>query len=132
MELRNQARRLPGARHQGKGQGPPTLNNKDFNSNYPGVAKALSALPDETVIDGEVDALIFGYYEGGRLMYAARTRAGFTPASRAQLYRRFRPLEIKECPFANLPEARGGRWGQGLRFVALRQNKDAKNVRRER
>src|SRR6476620_1812364 len=25
------------------------------------------------------DALIFGYYEGGRLIYAARTRNGFTP-----------------------------------------------------
>jgi ATP-dependent DNA ligase len=22
--------------------------------------------------------------------------------------------EIRECPFANLPEARSGRWGQGL------------------
>jgi bifunctional non-homologous end joining protein LigD len=26
------------------------------------------------------DAVIFGYYEGRRLMYAARTRNGFTPA----------------------------------------------------
>ena len=26
------------------------------------------------------DALIFGYYEGERLIYAARTRNGFTPA----------------------------------------------------
>jgi len=25
------------------------------------------------------DALIFGYYEGDRLMCAARTRSGFTP-----------------------------------------------------
>ena len=33
------------------------------------------------------DALIFGYYEGGKLLYAARTRNGFTPASRAELYR---------------------------------------------
>jgi len=32
-------------------------NNKDFNSRYPAVAKALAALPDETVIDGEVVAL---------------------------------------------------------------------------
>jgi ATP-dependent DNA ligase len=23
-------------------------------------------------------------------------------------------LEIKECPFANLPEAKSGRWGAGL------------------
>jgi DNA ligase D-like protein (predicted ligase) len=66
------------------------------------------------------DALIFGYYEGGRLLYAARTRSGFTPASRAELYRRFRSLEISECPFANLPEPRGGRWGQGLTAEKMR------------
>jgi hypothetical protein len=28
------------------------------------------------------DAVIIGYYEGPKLMYAARTRNGFTPASR--------------------------------------------------
>jgi ATP-dependent DNA ligase len=60
------------------------------------------------------DALVFGYYEGDRLLYAARTRSGFTPALRAQLLRRFKGLEIDDCPFVNLPEARGGRWGQGL------------------
>jgi DNA ligase D-like protein (predicted ligase) len=60
------------------------------------------------------DALVFGYYEGGRLLYAARTRNGFTPAVRSQLFKKFKGLEIDECPFANLPEARGGRWGQGL------------------
>jgi len=60
------------------------------------------------------DALVFGYYEGGRLMYAGRTRAGFTPGSRADLYRRFQSLEVSECPFAGLPEQRAGRWGVGL------------------
>ena len=60
------------------------------------------------------DALIVGYYDGGRLIYAARTRNGFTPAMRGQLVRKFRGLEITRCPFANLPEAKSGRWGQGL------------------
>ena len=60
------------------------------------------------------DALIFGYYDGDRLIYAARTRSGFTPATRAHLFKRFRELEIAQCPFANLPEAKSGRWGQGL------------------
>ena len=36
------------------------------------------------------------------------------PAVRAQLVKRFRGRETKECPFANLPEARSGRWGAGL------------------
>jgi DNA ligase D-like protein (predicted ligase) len=110
------------------------------------------------------DALVIGYYQDGKLMYAARTRNGFTPASRAELFKKLKPLEIAECPFANLPEKKAGRWGAGLtaakmaecrwlkpvtvaqfefvewtsdahlrhsRFVALREDKNAKDVRRE-
>ena len=32
-------------------------NDKDFNRRYPAVVKGLDALPDETVVDGEVVAL---------------------------------------------------------------------------
>ena len=60
------------------------------------------------------DALVFGYYNGARLIYVARTRNGFTPSSREALFRKFKGLEIAQCPFANLPEARSGRWGEGL------------------
>ena len=31
----------------------------------------------------------------GKLIYAARTRNGFTPASRAELFKKLKPLEIK-------------------------------------
>jgi DNA ligase D-like protein (predicted ligase) len=110
------------------------------------------------------DALVIGYYQDGKLMYAARTRNGFTPASRAELFKKLKPLGIAECPFANLPEKKAGRWGAGLtaakmaecrwlkpvtvahfefvewtsdmhlrhsRFVALREDKKPKDVRRE-
>ena len=60
------------------------------------------------------DALVLGYYEGEKLIYAARTRNGFTPATRLALFKRFSGLEALHCPFANLPEAKSGRWGQGL------------------
>ena len=110
------------------------------------------------------DALVLGYYEDGHLLYASRTRNGFTPKLREHLLKLMKPLETAECPFANLPEARGGRWGQGLtaakmkncrwlrpemvahfefvewtldhhlrhtKFVALREDKQAKHVKRE-
>jgi bifunctional non-homologous end joining protein LigD len=70
---------------------------------------------------GSFDALIFGYYEGSNLLYAARTRNGFTPVTRGQLYRRFQGLEIAECPFTNLPESRSGRWGVGLTSEKMEQ-----------
>jgi bifunctional non-homologous end joining protein LigD len=117
-----------------------------------------------TVGSKSFDALVFGYYEGERLIYAARTRNGFTPVVRAQLVKKFKALETKECPFANLPEAKSGRWGAGLtkakmadcrwlkpvlvgqfeflewtgeshlrhsKFIALRDDKAAREVRRE-
>ena len=67
------------------------------------------------------DALVFGYYEGGKLMYAGRTRSGFTPSSRAQLFKRFATLATETCPFANLPEAKGGRWGEGLTAEKMKE-----------
>ena len=33
------------------------------------------------------DALVIGYYDGGKLIYAARTRNGFTPAFWMQLFK---------------------------------------------
>ncbi len=60
------------------------------------------------------DALVIGYYDSGKLIYAARTRNGFTPASRVQLFKKIKPLQIEDCPFANLPEKKAGRWGAGL------------------
>jgi bifunctional non-homologous end joining protein LigD len=67
------------------------------------------------------DALVIGYYQDGKLMYAARTRNGFTPASRAELFKKLKPLEIKECPFANLPEKKAGRWGAGLTAEKMKE-----------
>jgi len=58
------------------------------------------------------DALVIVYNDGPNLAYAARTRNGFTPASRAELFKRIKPLEIDERPFANLPEKKAGRWAR--------------------
>jgi bifunctional non-homologous end joining protein LigD len=67
------------------------------------------------------DAIVFGYYDCGNLIYAGRTRNGFTPAMRDQLFKRFHTLMTERCPFANLPEARSGRWGEGLTAEKMKQ-----------
>ena len=60
------------------------------------------------------DSIVVGYYESDQLIYVARIRNGFTPASRVALFKHFRGLERSSCPFQNLPESRKGRWGEGL------------------
>lgn len=112
--------------HAVKTQGFEGLVAKRRNSKYePGLRsgawmKMRINRGQEFVIGGYTvgtrafDALVIGYYEDNRLMYASRTRNGFTPALRQQLFRKFRSLEIPDCPFVNLPEVRSGRWGQGL------------------
>ncbi len=61
-----------------------------------------------------VESVIVGYYRASKLIYVARVRNGFVPATRRQLYGKLRPLVESTCPFVNLPETRKGRWGTGL------------------
>ena len=56
------------------------------------------------------DALIVGYYDGERLLYAAKVRNGFVPQVRREVANKFRGLEIDTCPFANLPETKRTQW----------------------
>jgi bifunctional non-homologous end joining protein LigD len=47
-------------------------------------------------------------------MYSGKVKSGFTPSVKKQLYEEFQKLKRKTCPFVNVPEMRGGRWGEGL------------------
>ena len=67
------------------------------------------------------DAIIVGFYRGKDLIFAARVRAGFVPATRRQLFAKIKGLKITKCPFANLPETAPGRWGQGLTADKMKQ-----------
>ncbi len=66
------------------------------------------------------DALIVGFYRGEVLMFAARVRAGFVPATRREVFGKIKGLTTGKCPFANLPEESDGRWGQGLTAEKMR------------
>jgi DNA ligase D-like protein (predicted ligase) len=74
-----------------------------------------------TPSSGTFDAIIFGYYDAGGLIYAGRTRNGFTPSLRDRLFKHFKGLEVEKCPFANLPEAKAGRWGEGLTAEKMKE-----------
>ena len=68
-----------------------------------------------------IDALVVGYYEDKRLKFAAKVRAGFTPHIRDQLRNRLEPLQIPDCPFADLPTAGRSRWGGGIPAEDMRE-----------
>ena len=74
----------------------------------------------ELVIGGYIlglhgfDSLIVGYYQGKDLIYVARVRNGFVPASRRQVFERIRHLVSATMPFTNLPDTHKSRWGDDL------------------
>jgi DNA ligase D-like protein (predicted ligase) len=61
-----------------------------------------------------VDSLIVGYYRGKDLVYVARVRAGFVPATRRKVFEKLGGLRQPDCPFVNLPDKRPSRWGENL------------------
>ena len=61
-----------------------------------------------------VDSIIVGYYRGKDLVYVARVRNGFVPATRRMVYERLKPIITDKCPFVNLPETGRSRWGEIL------------------
>ena len=67
------------------------------------------------------DALIVGFYRGKDLIYAAKVRAGFVPATRREVFARIKDLKNKPSSFVNLPEKGEGRWGQGLTAEKMKQ-----------
>jgi bifunctional non-homologous end joining protein LigD len=99
-----------------------------------------------------IGAILLGYHDGGKLVYAGHTGGGFTRDTLLSLYRRLRPLERKTSPFTPAPrtnerphwvrpsvvvEVKFNEWTADgkLRhpiFVGLRDDKDPRTVVRER
>ena len=67
------------------------------------------------------DSLIVGYYDRDKLTYVARTRNGFVPASRRQVFSKLKHLVTAECPFVNLPETRRSRFGEELNAEKMKK-----------
>ena len=67
------------------------------------------------------DSLIVGYYRGNDLIYVARVRNGFVPASRRQVFENIRHLVSPTMPFANLPDTHKSRWGDELTAEKMKE-----------
>jgi bifunctional non-homologous end joining protein LigD len=111
------------------------------------------------------ESLLVGTYEGKRLLFAGKVRAGLRPHNRSEIVQRLAGSETARCPFTDLPSARTGHWGEGIgeeemktlrwveprlvvevsfvewpqdgllrhpEFVAVREDKPASEVRRDR
>jgi bifunctional non-homologous end joining protein LigD len=71
-------------------------------------------------LDGKrLELLLVGYFEKGKLLFAAKVHQGLNPANRAMLLKTLQPLRTDRCPFANLPTTSGGRppgrhWSEGV------------------
>lgn len=59
-------------------------------------------------------ALLVGYYDKGRLLYAGKVGTGFNASLLASLHGRFMRQTRTTCPFADLPSVRRSRFGTGM------------------
>ncbi|MFN7137832.1 MAG: ATP-dependent DNA ligase, partial [Limisphaerales bacterium] len=66
-------------------------------------------------------AILVGYYDGERLIFVSKVGTGFNQALLASLHKQFQKLIRTDCPFANLPEKRVGRFGQGITGAEMKR-----------
>jgi bifunctional non-homologous end joining protein LigD len=60
-------------------------------------------------------AILVGYYEKGKLMFASKVGTGFDHLRLRELYQKFQTLRTEECPFTNVPQP-----GPGLTRADMR------------
>lgn len=102
--------------------------------------------------DDRVGSLLLGYYRDGKLLYAGRTGTGFTQKARRMLMDRLGPMRVAKMAYAAVPtegrkdavwvrpelvaQVRFATWTaddvvRQAAFLGLREDKAAKDVRRE-
>jgi bifunctional non-homologous end joining protein LigD len=66
-------------------------------------------------------AILVGYYENKKPVFAGKVGTGFTTKSLAILYKKFRTEERADCPFVDLPSKQNGQWVQGITPSMMRK-----------
>ena len=59
-------------------------------------------------------AILVGYYDKSKLVFAGKVGTGFTASSLATLHKKFQAEERPYCPFVDLPSKQNGEWVQGI------------------
>ena len=66
-------------------------------------------------------AVLVGYYEKKRLLFAGKVGTGFNTKLLASLHKELKAEKRNDCPFADLPSKQGGQWVQGITPTMMRQ-----------
>jgi bifunctional non-homologous end joining protein LigD len=67
------------------------------------------------------NSLLIGVYEGEELHYVARVKNGFVPRTRGEISAKLEKLATGSCPFTNVPEKGGSRWGGTLTVAKMKE-----------
>jgi len=66
-------------------------------------------------------AILVGYYENKRLVFAGKVGTGFTTEWLSVLHKKFRAEERSDCPFVDLPSKQNGQWVLGITPSMMRK-----------
>jgi len=66
-------------------------------------------------------AILVGYYEKKKLLFAGKVGTGFNTKSLASLHKKLKSEKRDDCPFADLPSKQGGQWVQGITPAMMRK-----------
>jgi bifunctional non-homologous end joining protein LigD len=66
-------------------------------------------------------AILVGYYEKKKLLFAGKVGTGFNTKSLASLHKKLKSEKREDCPFADLPSKQGGQWVQGITPAMMRK-----------
>jgi bifunctional non-homologous end joining protein LigD len=59
-------------------------------------------------------AILVGYYDKNRLVFAGKVGTGFTAKSLSIFHKKFQKEARDDCPFVDLPSKQNGQWVQGI------------------
>jgi bifunctional non-homologous end joining protein LigD len=66
-------------------------------------------------------AILVGYYENKKLVFAGKVGTGFTVKSLSMLYKKFQKEARDDCPFVDLPSKQNGQWVQDITPSMMRK-----------